>query len=153
MAINGTQLLSASGSKMNAWDLRKIASKDLDDAQRLKFGMYDSLSGNTGGVWGHLVSGDRLLTAGVDRTMRVWSLRTLQCTNSVYGHTDYVRDLAVAAGRVITCSDDKTVRLWDVETLQLSKTLSGHTNFVPCVKVMRGRIFSGSMDKTIRVWE
>ena len=68
MAIHELKLISASGSKIYTWDLRKVASSTMNEQQRMEFGRFDTLTGNASGVFGHQMVGDRLYTsAGSDK--------------------------------------------------------------------------------------
>ena len=82
MAIHELKLLSASGSKIYSWDLRKTAASTMNEQQRMEFGRFDTLTGNASGVFGHQMVGDRLYTSAVDNSVRLWDLRSLQvsCT-------------------------------------------------------------------------
>lgn len=59
-----------------------------------------------------------LLSAGDDRTVRLWDLPSEASVRSLNGHTDYVRTAAFMPGAqaenlVVSGSYDQTVRLWD----------------------------------------
>jgi WD40 repeat protein len=56
----------------------------------------------------------RIVTAGADRTVRVWGARSTPLA-VLTGHTDEVDTVAFAAGgrRILSTSLDGTVRLWD----------------------------------------
>ncbi len=96
MAIHELKLLSASGSKIYSWDLRKVAASTMNEQQRMEFGRFDTLTGNASGVFGHQMVGDRLYTSAVDNSVRLWDLRSLQVKSKIVGHSDFVRALATA---------------------------------------------------------
>ncbi|MFC7592169.1 hypothetical protein ACFQYP_56920 [Nonomuraea antimicrobica] len=58
------------------------------------------------------------VTAGTDRTVRLWDFTTGQQLHVFTGHTDFVWsvDLAMLNGRpvAVTGSSDGTVRVWDL---------------------------------------
>ena len=153
MAIHELKLLSASGSKIYSWDLRKVAASTMNELQRLNFGRFDTLTGNASGVFGHQMVGDRLYTSAVDNSVRLWDLRSLQVKSKIVGHSDFVRALATAGERLLTASDDKTIRVWDLEFHDCAKVLKGHTSYINALLCARARLFSASMDKTVRIWE
>ena len=153
MAIHELKLLSASGSKIYSWDLRKTAAATMNEQQRMDFGRFDTLTGNASGVYGHQMVADRLYTSAVDNSVRLWDLRSLQVKSKIVGHSDFVRALASAGERLITAADDKTIRIWDLEFHDCAKVLKGHTSYINALLCARARLFSASMDKTIKIWE
>jgi WD40 repeat protein len=99
------------------------------------------------------------VTAGGDRTARIWDLTAV---NPPTGHTGNTTALATCAdgGRrlAITGGEDTTARLWDlVERRQLGNSLEGHSGTVTAVAIGRqgARIVAatGSADTTIRLWD
>lgn len=76
--------------------------------------------GHTAGVMGMdlgNVGDDRLLvSASIDKTARVWSIRRGVCTRTLVGHEAPLRDCKLHLGRVYTASLDKTAREWDAIT-------------------------------------
>ncbi|KIH42561.1 WD domain, G-beta repeat protein, partial [Ancylostoma duodenale] len=59
-------------------------------------------------------SGLVVLSAGMDMSVRVWSVETGQCPRTFKGHTMAVTDLAIiGVGReVLSCSNDGTIIKW-----------------------------------------
>uniref|UniRef100_A0A7S4UBR3 TRAF-type domain-containing protein n=1 Tax=Guillardia theta TaxID=55529 RepID=A0A7S4UBR3_GUITH len=153
IAVHELKLISAAGSKIYTWDLRKVAAHVFSDDQRNNFGRYSTLTGNTSGVFGHHMIGDRLYTSAVDSSIRLWDLKSMQVKSKISGHSDFVRALSSVGGQLISGSDDKTIRIWDVEFHDCIQVLRGHTSYINSLLCARGRLFSCSMDKTIRVWE
>lgn len=56
---------------------------------------------------------------------QVWDIATLECVDTLKGHTGPVRTLVYSGGRMFSGSYDKTVRVWDVTTLKCLATLQG----------------------------
>lgn len=102
------------------------------------------------------LDGKRVLTGGLDKTVRLWDVENLLHLRVLEGHINVVNSLAWSADqrRVLSTSDDKTVRLWDVETGKCLRVLTGHTGQVWTVSwsVDQRRAFSGGSDKTVRLW-
>jgi WD40 repeat protein len=117
-----------------------------------------TLKGHVGGSWGIAVSsdGERLLTSGEDRTLRLWDTETGRELCVFEGHAEPVGGAALSSDgkRVLSCSQDKTMRLWDaVSGRELSKwTVSaGAPN---CVAFgPEGKALSGNVDGTLTIWD
>lgn len=55
----------------------------------------------------------------------MWDIATLECIDTLKGHSGPVRTLVYSGGRMFSGSYDKTVRVWDVTTLKCLATLQG----------------------------
>ncbi|KAF8715106.1 hypothetical protein HU200_027660 [Digitaria exilis] len=117
--------------------------------------------------------GRRLFSVSWDKTLKVWSLPSLRCLQSLPAHDDAVNAVAVAPdGTVYTASADKRVRVWaprpepdkprrgrgnkkHQNAYHLVATLSRHTAAVNAVAVGCGgeRLYSGGNDRCVVVWE
>eukprot|EP00808_Paulinella_micropora_P027158 g16794.t1 len=142
------------------------------------------LSGHTGEVYSVALSpdGQRLVSGGKDRTVRLWSCGaqpprkrfrlwgsstrqgrgkeqergTGQALHVLRGHDDYVRSVAFSADgqKVASGSGDKTAKVWDSASGRLLHTMEGHTEWVFTVCFSPdGRLATGSLDATVRVWD
>ena len=102
--------------------------------------------------------GRRVVSGGVDGTVRVWDADTgLPVGLPITGHTNAVLSAAFSPDgkRIVSGSGDTMVRLWDADTGQpIGQPLTGHTSFVFSVAFSPDgrRIVSGSRDTTVRVW-
>lgn len=96
----------------------------------------------------------RLVSGSVDRTLKVWNLKTNQCEDNLNGHESSVTCVAVLDNTIIvTGSADRTIKLWDLETGRCIKTYREHTDNVYCLLTIGPKIIvSGSWDKTIKIW-
>jgi WD40 repeat protein len=101
-------------------------------------------------------TGRRLVTGGIDRTLRLWEVDSGKEVRRFAGHTMGVTTLALSADgrRAVSGSLDKSVRLWDVDTGEELQRFTGHGDVVSGVAFSPdGRlILSGSADATVRLW-
>ncbi|MGA9996470.1 MAG: hypothetical protein WBP93_13710 [Pyrinomonadaceae bacterium] len=100
--------------------------------------------------------GTRVVTAGDDKTARLWNWGNKQSL-TLSGHTRAVVRASFSADgeRIVTASLDGTARVWDGHTGALLTELKGHTDGVtravwsPDSKY----IATGSEDATVRIWD
>lgn len=103
------------------------------------------------------------ITAGADRAVITWDLRTGDQLGSAYtGHADPVS--ALTTGRLgadliaVTAGADFTVRVWDMAGVDTPEAaLVGHTQAITAVAIAPGTgahlAVTASQDKTVRVWD
>ncbi|MFN7944986.1 MAG: protein kinase [Blastocatellia bacterium] len=97
-----------------------------------------------------------LATAGDDRAIRLWDLKTWREVAVLRGHSDLIlRALFSADGRFLaSISNDRTLRLWDVAARRELKVIRGHEDeiysldFSPDYQLL----VTASHDRTARVW-
>lgn len=96
------------------------------------------------------------LSAGSDKTVRLWNLAKGESECVLAGHRAPINDVCFLPDgrRALSASEDGTVRLWDIASATCLRTLEGHTSWVSCVAASPdGRwALSGSRDKTLRLW-
>ncbi len=101
--------------------------------------------------------GQRLASASVDQTVKVWDARTGEETLTLKGHAGAVLSVAFSPDgqSLASASADGTVKVWDARTGQETLTLKGHTSFVTCVAFSPDgqRLASASDDQTVKIWD
>lgn len=122
-------------------------------------------------------TGDFLLSASRDKTIKLWEVSTGYCVKTLVGHREWVRMVRVNfEGTFIgSCSNDHTIRIWCVESKETKIELRDHDHTVECIAWApetasvfineaagndnkKGQhvgpfIVSGSRDKTIKIWD
>lgn len=113
-----------------------------------------SLFGHVMGVWALALKGNRLISGGCDRDVRVWDILSGDCLQIMRGHTSTVRCLQMADDTIaVSGSRDTTVRVWDTEQGICKYTLEGHELSVRCIEVSGNYAVSGSYDCTAKIWD
>jgi WD40 repeat protein len=104
-----------------------------------------------------LPDGKRALSAGLDRSIRLWDLDQGKEIRRFVGHSGAVRHLAVSADgrRLLSSSQDRTVRCWEIETGKEMSRFSGHQGEVTGVVFLPDdkRAVSVGADKVARLWQ
>ena len=130
------------------------------------------------GAAGMMSSGNLLVSASRDQTLRIWDATTGYCVKTMRGHVDWIRDVAASFdGRwLLSAGNDQTARVWDANTGEMRSALVGHEHVIECCSIapsvtyvhlaaMAGLkkppmasssaefLATGSRDKTIKLWD
>ncbi|XXX81951.1 TIR domain-containing protein [Sorangium sp. So ce134] len=101
--------------------------------------------------------GQRIVSASVDRTLKVWDLATGELLSTLDGRSGWVNACAISPDgqRIVSASSDGTLKVWDLATGELLSTLEGHSERVTSCAISPDgqRIVSASHDRTLRVWD
>ena len=97
--------------------------------------------------------GGRMASAGADKILRLWDLRTGRLRLEIPGHAGSVHSLALCPrlGLLLTGSYDTSVRLWDEETGHCARILRGHASTVLSAAVCQVSLVAVTADKSGRV--
>ncbi|EDQ88501.1 uncharacterized protein MONBRDRAFT_37447 [Monosiga brevicollis MX1] len=108
--------------------------------------------------------GQFALSGSWDRTLRLWDIRTGECTRRFVGHDGDVLSVAFSADnrQVVSGSRDKTIKLWNV-LAECKYTIGGgdypgkHDAWVSCVRFSPNTtnpiIVSAGWDYKVKVWD
>jgi len=100
--------------------------------------------------------GQRLASAGFDKTVRLWDTATGRTLAVLSGHTETVTSVAFNKDSTLLASGsrDRSVRLWNIPTLKLV-TILPHASTVYAVAFSPDgtRLATGCDDNTIRLWD
>ncbi len=98
--------------------------------------------------------GGNLASGSVDKTIKIWDLKTATCLATLRGHTGSVRCLKLLPdGRLLSGSEDGTIKAWNINTGRCLFTLTGHKKTVLCLELLQnGLLVSGSLDKSLKFW-
>ncbi|KAK5663018.1 hypothetical protein OQA88_6433 [Cercophora sp. LCS_1] len=132
------------------------------------------------GAAGAPASGNLLVSASKDNTLKIWDVTTGYCLKTIHGHTDWPRAVCPSVdGRyILSTGSDKSVRLWDISSRdpECKLTLFGHDNSNLCCDFAPAAAYphlatlaglekvppasssaefmaTGSRDKQIRLWD
>ena len=99
------------------------------------------LSGGVPGVLALAFLPDgRIVSAGGDRSLKLWDAATLQLVRTIEGHADVMASLAFSPDgrRIASASADSTIRIWDAGTLRLVRKPARS-----CRRGVLGRVVAG----------
>lgn len=87
------------------------------------------------GAAGAPLSGNTLVSASRDKTLRIWDVTTGYCLKTLKGHTEWVRAVTPSIdGRwLLSAGNDQIPRLWDVNSGEVKISFLGHEHFLECV--------------------
>lgn len=98
-----------------------------------------------------------LLSASMDKTVRLWSLESWTCLVVYKGHDDIVWDVKWGpfGHYFATGSHDKTARLWSTSEVAWLRIFVGHDKDVEvlCFHPNNAYVFTGSCDRIVRMWK
>ncbi|MBN1814372.1 MAG: AAA family ATPase [Anaerolineae bacterium] len=101
--------------------------------------------------------GTRILTAGDDKSARIWDAESGEQLANLTGHTAEVLQAVwdPEGTRILTGSKDHTARVWDADTHAVLAVLTGHTGAVLDVEWSPDSAYmaTASNDCTVRVWD
>lgn len=130
------------------------------------------------GAAGAPASGNLLVSASRDKTLRIWDVTTGYCVKTLRGHGDWVRTVSPSFdGRwLLSAGNDQVARLWDAGSGEVKATFLGHEHVIECCALAPAATYvhlasmaglkkappasssgeflaTGSRDKSIKIWD
>jgi WD40 repeat protein len=101
-----------------------------------------------------MLSGDRVLTASHDGSLKMWDIRTDSCVATVGKSTSSVlcMDYDDSSGVLAAAGVDGVGNVWDIRGGKQMQRLVGHTKWIRSLRMVGDIIVTGSDDWTARVW-
>ncbi|EEB05096.1 fungal protein [Schizosaccharomyces japonicus yFS275] len=99
-----------------------------------------------------------LFTGSWDKTIKKWDIRTGECVETLFGHSDYVRSLLLLQdlGLLVSGSSNGELFVWDLNQTPTKclHVLKGHTRGVECIVREPGScvIWTCGGESSIRCW-
>ena len=95
---------------------------------------------------------DRLFSGSIDKTIKMWDLKTGKCEKTFAGHTEEVNALIVYDNYLISGAAE--IKIWDIETGSCIKTINTDDYVVTTLYLHKEskQLFSGLGDASIKVW-
>lgn len=107
--------------------------------------------------WYSTADCDYALTAGSDKSIKLWNPKKGLLLQTFSGHGYEVMDVrgSCDSSHLSSGGLDKCVFFWDVSTAQALRRYRGHAGFVNCVQFNEEStiILSGSVDCTVKLWD
>jgi WD40 repeat protein len=98
-----------------------------------------------------------VVSAGWDKSVKLWDARTGQCLRTLRGHSDWIQSLAFSPdGQVLASGgSDGTVRLWNTVTGATLRVLKGFGGWVEAVAFSPdgATLATGCQDGTLKLWD
>ncbi len=130
------------------------------------------------GAAGSPSSGNLLVSASRDKSLRIWDVSTGYCVKTIRGHADWVRDVSPSfdGEYLVSAGNDDTARIWRTTSGEPQATLLGHEHHIECcvfappasyryLATLAGQkkpppqsssaefVATGARDKSIRLWD
>uniref|UniRef100_A0A2P2KS99 DENN domain and WD repeat-containing protein SCD1 n=1 Tax=Rhizophora mucronata TaxID=61149 RepID=A0A2P2KS99_RHIMU len=101
-----------------------------------------------------MLSGERVLTAAHDGTVKMWDVRTDTCAATVGRCSSAILCMEYddSTGILAAAGRDAVANIWDIRAGRLMHKLSGHTKWIRSIRMVGDTLVTGSDDWTARVW-
>lgn len=115
--------------------------------------VLQNFKAHRGAVNDVVVVGERVVSAGVDRVLRCWSLEGAQ-VGAWRGHLGEVLQLASSDAQLVSCARDRSVRSWSLDELEHAADPPGHDARIRTLRALPdGSLLSAGDDYVIHRWD
>lgn len=94
-----------------------------------------------------------VISGSLDNTIKVWSLETGECFQTLFGHVQGIWTLAYDKLRLISGSHDGSLKLWDIESGLPMHCLDGHSSAVTSVALSDTKVVSADDQGEVRIFD
>ncbi|KAJ9471440.1 Pre-mRNA-splicing factor prp46 [Diplonema papillatum] len=145
---------------MTGAELRALHDKAAPKPQwHAPWKLHRVIAGHVG--WVHTVAVDHsnewFISAGADRTIKVWDLATGVLKTTFTGHISAIRAVAISSRSpyMFSCAEDGMVLCWDLEQNKIIRKYHGHLNGVYSMALhpKLDILATGGRDASVRVWD
>ncbi|KAL6994875.1 Scytalone dehydratase [Sarracenia purpurea var. burkii] len=101
-----------------------------------------------------MLSGERVLTAAHDGTVKMWDVRTDTCVATVGRCSSAVLCIEYddSTGILAAAGRDAVANIWDIRAGKPMHKLLGHTKWIRSIRMVGDTLITGSDDWTARIW-
>ncbi|KAL9170293.1 hypothetical protein ABFS82_04G136000 [Erythranthe guttata] len=101
-----------------------------------------------------MLSGERVLTAAHDGTVKMWDVRTDTCVANVGRCSSAILCMEYddSSGILAAGGRDAVANIWDIRAGRQMHKLVGHSKWIRSVRMVGDTVITGSDDWTARVW-
>ncbi|XP_075661446.1 DENN domain and WD repeat-containing protein SCD1-like isoform X2 [Castanea sativa] len=117
--------------------------------------LLEELKGHDGQVsCVRMLSGERVLTAAHDGTVKMWDVRTDMCVATVGRCSSAVLCMEYddSTGILAAAGRDAVANIWDIRAGRQMHKLLGHTKWIRSIRMVEDTLITGSDDWTARTW-
>ncbi|XP_024991389.1 DENN domain and WD repeat-containing protein SCD1 isoform X3 [Cynara cardunculus var. scolymus] len=101
-----------------------------------------------------MLSGERVLTAAYDGTVKMWDVRTDTCVATVGRCSSAVLCMEYddSTGVLAAAGRDAVANIWDIRSGRQMHKLLGHSKWIRSIRMVGDTVITGSDDWTARMW-
>lgn len=101
-----------------------------------------------------MLSGERVLTASHDGSVKMWDVRTDTCVATVGRCSSAVLCMEYddSSGILAAAGRDAVANIWDIRAGKQMHKLLGHTKWIRSIRMVDDTVITGSDDWTARIW-
>jgi F-box/WD-40 domain protein MET30 len=94
-----------------------------------------------------------VISGSLDNTIKVWSLESGECLQTLFGHVQGIWTLAYDKLRLVSGSHDGCLKLWDIESGLPMHCLDGHTSAVTTASLSDTKVVSADDQGQVHIWD